>query len=399
MQKSAELTDKGLEPLLGSEGIRITRFTNQHNIRFYIARDKEIHQNTHSHKPETYLNFYGFFKQFDEYQKQQVMMTFGVAKNYQKANGLDDRHNLLIFLQEYGLIEFRKFLNEIKDYGAYDRTIILKFGDIDIIPQIRNDKIAFPSYPEDDERLIRHAEGIFCRLLIENKGQRLLHQIDIIDECFVPNKILRFVESRLFIEKYIHNKNYGILSAEGETLFRRIINGPYIQECRADNLIEVIQGGESDQLEFKSSLRWDEEKKIVNPELEYMVIKAISAFSNSDGGILLIGVSNDGKILGLEGDLNCFKTKGDNDLYERHIVQLLINAFGARVAKAIASVKFISFGDKQVCVLKVPSGMEPIFLEKANAEKFFVRVGNSTREITSPGEITAYCIKRFRGAI
>jgi hypothetical protein len=53
----------------------------------------------------------------------------------------------------------------------------------------------------------------------------------------------------------------------------------------------LIQSGEGQNLEFKSSLRWDLNLSQVNKELTKTVAKTVAGFMNGDGGTLLIGVS------------------------------------------------------------------------------------------------------------
>ena len=60
------------------------------------------------------------------------------------------------------------------------------------------------------------------------------------------------------------------------------------------SLEEMIDKGESDELEFKSTLRWDIKEGIVNKKLEEVILKTVAAFANSQGGTLLIGVDDDG---------------------------------------------------------------------------------------------------------
>ena len=54
---------------------------------------------------------------------------------------------------------------------------------------------------------------------------------------------------------------------------------------------ELIAEGESDELEFKSSLRWSYQGACMDRRLEEVILKSVAAFANSDGGTLLIGVS------------------------------------------------------------------------------------------------------------
>ncbi|GAB6101009.1 hypothetical protein JCM16138_02320 [Thermococcus atlanticus] len=57
------------------------------------------------------------------------------------------------------------------------------------------------------------------------------------------------------------------------------------------NVSELIKKGEGETLEFKR-------------ELNDSVYKTLSAFANTDGGILLLGVGDDGTIYGFSGDLD-----------------------------------------------------------------------------------------------
>ena len=67
---------------------------------------------------------------------------------------------------------------------------------------------------------------------------------------------------------------------------------------------DIITKGETNKIEFKSSLLWDVDKKNKNKEMGYIIAKTISAFMNSDGGKLLIGVDDNGDISGLEPDFS-----------------------------------------------------------------------------------------------
>ncbi|MGP8069674.1 MAG: helix-turn-helix domain-containing protein [Candidatus Bathyarchaeia archaeon] len=50
-------------------------------------------------------------------------------------------------------------------------------------------------------------------------------------------------------------------------------------------------------VEFKSSLIWDYQLNKPNPTLEFAAAKDISVFMNTRGGMLIIGVADNGQIL------------------------------------------------------------------------------------------------------
>jgi len=65
------------------------------------------------------------------------------------------------------------------------------------------------------------------------------------------------------------------------------------------NAEELIQRGESKTLEFKSTLRWNvKEDRQDDKVVTHAVLKTIAAFLNTEGGDLLIGVADDGAIVG-----------------------------------------------------------------------------------------------------
>src|SRR5438094_1893751 len=79
------------------------------------------------------------------------------------------------------------------------------------------------------------------------------------------------------------------------------------------HLPELIARGESEKLEFKSSLRWGIPDGGIEKGLERAVLKTIAGFLNGKGGALLIGVADNGTPLGLEGDYASSEKIEDRD--------------------------------------------------------------------------------------
>lgn len=164
------------------------------------------------------------------------------------------------------------------------------------------------------------------------------------------------------------------------------------------SLEELIADGESDELEFKSTLRWDVNESRVNKKLEEVVIKTVAAFGNTRGGTLLIGVRDNGKALGLEHD---YLSLGgvDRDKFELHVRNLLIQHLGAAFATGKVQIRFHQIDGKEISQLDVAPASKPLvvsFKDKngQSAEKFYARCGNSSQEI-SLSEMNAYCKDRF----
>jgi len=164
------------------------------------------------------------------------------------------------------------------------------------------------------------------------------------------------------------------------------------------SLEDLITEGESDELEFKSTLRWDLKEGTVNKKLEEVIMKTVAAFANSHGGTLLIGVDDEGKVLGLEADYHSLGG-ADRDKFELHLRNLLNQQFGTGFVTSKVSITFHEVEEKEVCQVDTKQAKEPVIVSVKDkngqaTEKFYARSGNSSQEIPL-GEMSAYVKERF----
>lgn len=167
------------------------------------------------------------------------------------------------------------------------------------------------------------------------------------------------------------------------------------------DIADMIAEDEHEGLEFKSSLRWDTQQNCLNKELETVVLKTIAAFNNShgDGGILLIGVTDEGEILGLENDFATLPTPG-SDSFELHLRNIISKEFGIEFSAAGVKVSFPEIENQLICMVEVNHGSKPLFIKTIDkngvkSEKFYVRSGNQSSLIATPSEIAEYIKNRF----
>lgn len=140
-----------------------------------------------------------------------------------------------------------------------------------------------------------------------------------------------------------------------------------------DGLNFLIGKGEGHDLEFKSTLRWDLRAGKTSQQIERACLKTISAFLNSNGGILLIGVRDDGSIEGVESD-----KFANMDKFLLHLWTLVRSCFGTDVSPNIQANLEETAG-KTVCVVKCSRSSRPVFLKQPGfEEEFYVRVGPGT---------------------
>jgi len=171
------------------------------------------------------------------------------------------------------------------------------------------------------------------------------------------------------------------------------------EETKSEVTIEeMIKEGESSELEFKSSLRWNFQTENIDKKLETVILKSISAFSNGGGGTLMIGVDDEGQILGLDHDFRSLN--GDRDEFELHLRDLINDAFGKTFATSNISIKFYQIEDIEICKIEIHKSNKPLYLKVADVngnkvEKFYVRSGNTSQEL-GVSEVSEYVNSRFK---
>ena len=73
------------------------------------------------------------------------------------------------------------------------------------------------------------------------------------------------------------------------------------------DLSRILMDGESEEVEFKSTLRTNLHTGNKDPRIELAVLKTSAGFLNTNGGTLVVGVADDGSPIGIRAD--SFETK------------------------------------------------------------------------------------------
>jgi hypothetical protein len=146
-------------------------------------------------------------------------------------------------------------------------------------------------------------------------------------------------------------------------------------EASEEEIVTLINEGESSELEFKSTLRWNLKTDKPDKSVEFATLKTIVAFLNSDGGTLLVGVKDNGEILGIEKDNFANEDKlllHFNNLIKQHIGL----EFAQHIYFAIKSVD-----ERKILVVDCEESEDPAFLKHDGGEDFYVRVGPGSRKL------------------
>ena len=110
-----------------------------------------------------------------------------------------------------------------------------------------------------------------------------------------------------------------------------------------------------------------------NPELLRACVKAVCAFLNSEGGILLIGVANSGELTGLEDDIRDFKDRQTIDGFESRFRDALVTGLDPE-SSHLATMSFPVVRGVQICRVDVGRSPHPVFLVGKNIpQQFYIR--------------------------
>lgn len=159
------------------------------------------------------------------------------------------------------------------------------------------------------------------------------------------------------------------------------------------NIKDIIRQGEHEQLEFKTSFRWDVNKDQVNKELERSVMKTVTAFLNSQGGSLIIGLSDTGQVHGLESDFASL-VKQNFDGFENHFNNLFVSMIGPEFRRHV-KLSLHNINDKSVSLVEVDRAHKPAYLKTDKGEDFFIRTGNATTPL-KVSQVSSYISSQWR---
>lgn len=203
----------------------------------------------------------------------------------------------------------------------------------------------------------------------DGKGAMLVSGVWI-DDCgrVVLSLECIFCGARNALKPFMKDGEISLLNESG-AVWKRIESRVY----------ELIEGGESERVEFKSSMRWDYKKSTKNKDLEHEITRTISAFLNSSGGILLIGVDDEGNIKGIEKDFETLREDKQNiDGFELHITDLVNGDLGKEYRKFV-HVSFEMADGKRICFIEIDKSPGPVFLKSEGKTIFVVRSGNRSQ--------------------
>jgi hypothetical protein len=143
----------------------------------------------------------------------------------------------------------------------------------------------------------------------------------------------------------------------------------------------IVLDGESNKVEYKSTLKYNLKTKKTDPELKSKIGKTICGFLNSKGGILYIGVNDKGVPVGLESDFSLYSKDNPKDSFLKDFDNLVQTYLPKWVYNNI-DVEFKALGGLDVFIVSVsPSIKKPVFFNGEKEREFYIRRTASTTKL------------------
>lgn len=154
-------------------------------------------------------------------------------------------------------------------------------------------------------------------------------------------------------------------------------------------IMNLIQKGESEKVEFKETLRFNVNTKNYDKQITHAVLKSITAFLNTRGGTLLVGVRDNGEISGIEND--DFKNYDKfmlyfNNVFRKHIGDEFI---------PFISYDIVKISKKGVFKVSCIKSNREVFLKDGHIEEFYIRTGPAS-VLLQGSKLIEYIQRRFR---
>lgn len=149
----------------------------------------------------------------------------------------------------------------------------------------------------------------------------------------------------------------------------------YLRSREQISTTDLIQEGEDDFVEFKSTLRWNMHTQKRDKAIEHASLKTIAAFLNSHGGTLLVGVNDEGEILGLEKDQ--FQNDDKMLLHLNKLIKDRISTLHTRFVHAEAEV----IDGKTILRIECEAATVPAYIKDGNEDIFYIRTGPATTNL------------------
>ncbi len=331
--------------------------------------------NAKSYLHNIYIEYFQRLKELDTVIENYSISSYNQFRHKIQAISLQPRtleefpesENLIVFIKILGLFnnidnESNRMLFElVQKYSSSDKGKLLSVlskttfaNNLMMSEVIGEDENERTDFSLKNLKVIRNyiENGVFS--LSESKEDKLARELEE-KRAYWKGKINRDEGEKLEFKstlitpvpdeqkkKILENLNNKLSSIEDEQAQKGILNK-----------IDAIKGDNA-------------QKRII-----YSAFKTIAAFANTNGGDLLLGVSDDKNIYGLEKDYDSFHKISDKnrDGFGKFLDSKLKSYFGDGFSSQYLEKEFLEFPEGDILIIRVKPSVEEVFLLRDENDK------------------------------
>jgi len=156
-----------------------------------------------------------------------------------------------------------------------------------------------------------------------------------------------------------------------------------------EKIMRILRTGESKTIEFKQTLSMDVKTGKKEKIIEKAILKTLDAFLNTIGGILLVGVSDNKKITGIQGEIK--KYYKNNDKFLLHFKNLVKTKIGENFYPLI-NYRLVNVENCKILRIDCNPSDVPCYFE---SKEFYVRTNPATDKLEGP-KMVDYIQRHFK---
>lgn len=157
----------------------------------------------------------------------------------------------------------------------------------------------------------------------------------------------------------------------------------------ADKIMSLVRSGESKIIEYKEAFSLDIRKGSKEKYIELSALKTIVAFLNTNGGTLLVGISDGGEIKGIREEV--YKFHKSSDAFLLHFKNQIKQRIGEQYYPFI-NHKLVNVLGVDVLMVECGEASSPCFLD---GNEFYVRTNPATDKLDGP-KLVEYVRNHFK---